>query len=112
MTEVPPIASIVIELLDSLPPADRAPVLREQIRLIEAAAGAKRQRLAEIAFAALAPIARAFGIELVERPILVASDSGADDPDELEAELVEMDEVLPLLVEALAVTEAGSARAT
>jgi hypothetical protein len=109
VTVASPIAAAVLAMLDSLPPADRAGILRQQVTMIEAAAAAKRQSLAEITFAALAPLAMAYGIELIAPAGLAAPGSVTEDPEWLEIDLAMMVDALPHLVEALAAIEAGPA---
>lgn len=105
------IADIALELLDGLPPADRANILRQQIDLVEAAIRAKRNRLAEIGIAAVVLAAKDLGIDLLPGVGLAASQSELDDAWQLEAELSEMDFNLPILRGALAAIEVGSAHA-
>ena len=109
MTEPSPIAAAVLDMLGSLLPADRAEILRQQITLVEAAAAVKRQRLAEITFAALAPLAMAYGIELIAPASLAAPGSVTEDPEGIEIDLAQMVDALPHLVEALAEIEAAGA---
>jgi len=100
--------AIIVQLLDEAPAADRADILRDQIRLIEAAAGEKRRRLAEIMVSAIAEAARSLGIELPPgTPDPPEPLPDGDDVGQLEGEIAEMAEALPVMQQALAAIEAG-----
>jgi hypothetical protein len=107
MVGIPPIAAIVIDLLQTVPPADRADLLREQVRAIEEAANEKRRSLALHTFAAIAIAANELGIELPMEITSAASTLAPDAAERIENELAEMVENLPALHDALAALDAG-----
>ena len=104
-----PLATAVLDMLENLPPADRAEILRAQIALLDSGLYAKRYRMTELAVAAVAAAAHAVGIELIPSSTLAALEPDDDEFESLESDIRQIDSTLEDLCEALAAIEAGPA---